>query len=516
MSDDFFYVDLPTYLRDLRGVPGVTLDGNQYKIHRTHVPLLSTALPVPRVTLDRLAWDTECAAKGFAMRPHQHDTRDFVRSRRGTLLADGLRTGKTLGVIAAHDPSTGPLVVVCPKIVRRVWQTWSGRVFPSAKIVCLSGITYRREDFEDADVIIMHYDVAYPWMSVGLRREIGTLALDEAHLLASRTSKRTQAANMLAGGAHRIVAMTGTPLWNKPAGLWPILNIVSKQGFGAFYDFAVRYCDGQQGTYGFEAKGYSNEFEFQKRLSEIMLRRTWSDISSSLPTVTRNVEIVDITRSESRKIDVAFENVRKADSPRLLISELAHYRKLLGEIKTDKAIEQAKRVLVEGLPVVVWTWHKSVAAAISVGLKTKFVITGETPEDLREALLDKWYKSNDALVITLGVGQAGIDLSHAQHCVFAEVDFTPAVVAQAEMRTFSPVRPMDVTYCVADHDVDKQLVEALASKCEMAYRLGTPTAEAALDVISAAFSDGMDRKPDMTRLLETALSDDTWTWEDDT
>lgn len=497
------------FRQHLVGVPGVMFDNPGYRFHRSVLPLLDNKIVAPTVKLDRQAWDAHCAALGFTMRPHQHDPRDFIRSRHGSLVADGLRTGKTVSVCSAHNPAEGPLVVICPLLVRRVWERWGRTIFPNAKIASLTGRTYEYEEYKDHDIIIMHYDIAYSWMSVGIRRRIGTLAIDEAHLLSNPKSHRTQAANMLAGNSERVVAITGTPLWNKPAGLYSILNIVTGGGFGDFRSYATRYCDGRDGTYGFEAKGSSNEEEFKQRLTEIMIRRTWDDISDSVPEISRETEVVDISRAQGRKIDIAYERVRTAGSLKLVISELAHYRNLLGEIKLDASVKHAQRILIENEPVVVWTWHRELAAKIAEKLKTDFVITGEVPDEKREEILNAWEKSTKALVITLGVGQAGIDLSHAKFCVFAEIDFTPAVIAQAEMRTFAPTRPMNVTYVVADHPVDKQLIEALALKCEHAYKMGTPAAESAVDVITDVFGGGGSSIADMDRLLETVLSDDT-------
>jgi hypothetical protein len=87
------------------------------------------------------------------------------------------------------------------------------------------------------------------------------------------------------------------------------------------------------------------------------------------------------------------------------------------------------------------------------------------------------------LVATMAVAGEGIDLSTASQCVFAELDDTPAVVAQAEMRTYSPARPMQSYFVVADHFVEKRIVDLLDSKTAQSTEAGLPGARDLVDAL---------------------------------
>lgn len=116
-----------------------------------------------------------------------------------------------------------------------------------------------------------------------------------------------------------------------------------------------------------------------------------------------------------------------------------------------------------------------------------FLVTGNASATLRNRVLHDWRHSpRGVLVITIAVGQVGIDLSHARHAIFAEEDWTPATMAQAEMRTFSAERPMSVSYLVADHWLDRKIVRALIEKCRNAGKLGLPAADSAIHLIEEA------------------------------
>lgn len=490
--------------------PQVQVFGKIVAVHRTHLPIVQSIFPqaVPiftaRDALSNEAIDAQISP--LSLRPYQHRARVWASSRRGSMLAMGLRTGKTVTSICTHDPADGPLFVVAPLATRSVWVKWFKQRWPDVEPLILTGRKYDRDVFNDRPIVFANYDILPTWESFGCIK-IGTLIFDEAHVLSNRSSFRTRAAMVVATRATRVIALTGTPLWNKPAGLYPILACLNPGGWGKFYDYAKRFCDGMPGAHGFTADGMSNVEEFKARLSEVMLKISWSDILDSMPDIQRRVETVELNTDEAFQVEIAAEAIKREGAKRIPIGELARYRQLTGELKLHKVVELTKQVIESGKRVVVWTWHKDIAKKILKPFKPNaFLVTGEDSQTKREKTLDAWRTADAAvLVITLAVGQAGIDLSQADTCIFAELDFTPAVVAQAEMRTFSPSRGMSVTYVVIDHRVDRSLVAALQKKCDVASIIGTPAADAAIDVIGESFS--VEDKGDLARLASAVLSD---------
>ena len=507
---DWFLVSRWIFDSFLVGVPGVQFEPSGIFVHRSHLPLLGLSwdvgvVPVPEL---RARLDQETLPRGYQLRSYQHDALDFIAPRRGVLLADSMRLGKSAVAVHAHDPSTGPLVVVAPKATRDVWIQWIQSRFPDWADygVVLSGRAYVPEKLQSARYILMHYDIAPAWQSLG-RREIGLLVLDEAHLLSNPKSRRSQAMILLSSRARKVLALTGTPLWNKPSGVHAILTLLNPGAWGKFYDYAERWCAGRPGTHGYIADGVSRVDEFRSRLREVMLRREWKDVQAELPALTRTVEVADIPAQAALEIEKLVESIRDAAARRVHAGEVARYRRLVGGLKVPVAVACARAVLDGGEPVVIWTWHRDVARQIATTVQAygdfarpAYLVTGETPDPSRELAAWRADPTPSALVITLAVGQAGIDLAHARHAVFAEIDYTPAVVAQGEMRTFHPSRPMAVTYIVVDHPVDRMLIKTLIEKCALARELGTPAAESALDTIGAAFGIDTRDPGDLARL----------------
>jgi SNF2 family DNA or RNA helicase len=539
------------WLPEIAASPQVQLDARLGAIvHRSHLPLLAKTHPEVAIFLsdlgslarlesdrssDRAAFDAETDANGWKLRGYQHDGREFIRARRGTLLADSMRVGKTAQIIASHDEDLGPLFVVAPLATREVWLSWFKRRWPNVRPVVLAGRRIERANpakpvksrrdrgfdlldgahfdaqrLADAKLIFCNYDILGAWKELNGRR-IGTFVLDEIHLVSQRHSRRAQAAVFAANLAERVIGATGTPIWNKPSGLFTTLSCLCPAAFGAFFDYASRFCDARPGSHGYVYDGASNEDEFRLRMSEIMLRRTWQDVSGELPAIDRSVEVVDVTEDQQFQIEKEAERVRDHAGRTTAIGALARFRRLLAKLKVGVAVDVSRRILQSGEKVIVWTWHRDIALKIEDDLAKSdfpgFVVSGSTPMNLREDILNRWRAHPGAapLVITLSVGQVGIDLSAARYEVFAELDFTPSVVAQAEMRPFSPLRPSFATYVIIDHDVDRRILAALQDKCDTAFRMGVPAAESTIGVLASAFARLVDGPDDFDALAKAIM-----------
>jgi len=498
--------------------PGVQFlkDGRTPLIHLTHLPLLAIEFPNLYVddTLKGTSWawenfvEEQSHKAGFCdwFDPYswQISGSGFLHARRGALLADVMRSGKTPTVIAAHDPASGPLVVVGPLSARASWLKWMRTRWPDIEPVLLSGRRYEREEIEAAKLVFCNYDILSSWQSIGLRQDIGTLCFDEAHLLASNhKSYRTEAALIMSPRAHRVVAATGSPLWNDPAGLWAILAVLNPGAWGKYWDFAIRYAGAHKGPHGFQLGPPTNVEELKLRLSEVMLRRTWYDILGHDPDITQTIVEVPVSENVEREIDMICLDIRQEGRLRTPVGEIARLRRVVAQQKIGSAVGAASKITPKA-PVVVWTWHKMTAESIATQLKG-FLITGEDTQNEREKVLDAWRKSKGALVATMGCAQAGVDLSHAEHAVFAELDWTPAVLGQAMMRTFHPDRPMHVTYIAINHRVEHALIETLRRKLHVAETLGLPASDTKIDILRPSFDLG---RGDLDRLKKAILREE--------
>ena len=125
----------------------------------------------------------------------------------------------------------------------------------------------------------------------------------------------------------------------------------------------------------------------------------------------------------------------------------------------------------------------------------------------RERRIAAWKASEEpvALIANMAVAQVGLDFSKAPVAIFVEIDWTPAIIGQAEMRTYDPTRPMDVIFIVANHLVDQRIVRVLVVKLGAADSIGVGAAVEAIDALRDAVM-GPVREGDLDRLLEDFLA----------
>lgn len=399
-----------------------------------------------------------------------------VSSRRSLYITDGyVVTHNTLTALAAHDPNRGPLLVVAPLSTRNVWLEWMRRLWPEITPVALTGRTMDAAALQHAQIVFCHYDILAHHRLGSFQPS--TLIVDEAHVLSNANADRTKAIFFYTGVAWRTILLTGTPLWNTSKGLWSLLAAVNPGAWGTIHTFAQRYCMPQLTEYGWKYTGVSNADEWALRRDEVLIARRWEDVRADLPPTQWSTEVVDLGPKDHLKIDqIAFEMRRNERAP--LVEALNYYRQATGMFKVPLAIDYAQRVIAEQRDLVVWVWHRRVGDAIAAALKAKQVPTmlvhGELSEGARVRTIDAWKTSPDpaVLVISIDVGQVGIDLSRAHHALFVELSWNPVELSQASMRTFSPDRPMEITWLMLDHEIDRALVEAVIKKVSRGDSLG--------------------------------------------
>ena len=475
-----------------------------FHVHRCALPAIGAVVEDgPAVRMPRMS--------RIELRPHQVEGVKYIRSRRGTLLADEMRVGKTPQVIAAHDPESGCLFIIAPLAARIVWHEWAARRFgPCVEALrgaeCLTcarvgafelgldepgppsflALTGREpvSDVFDARprVIFCHFQIAAAWSLLFDEIDLGTLAIDEAHKggLQSRKNLATRAVRIYNTRASRVIAITGTPLYNRPDGMWPVLDIVAPQAWGNFWDFARRYCDAKPGPYGWSSKGVSHVEELQLRMAEVMLRRTWLEIRGSLPAFERNQELVALPADlVDAVIEQACRIQMEGRGAKTQVGQLARLRRMFAKSKVTAAVAWTEAVIAEGRSAVLWTWHREVADDLVVrltesGIRAYGPISGDVPARERDELLEMAASCPTPRVLIATMDSLGfaVNLSWASHACFVELDWIPSNVAQAEMRIFDGANAVSITFLVADVDTDRKLADALLAKLGTAHALG--------------------------------------------
>lgn len=142
--------------------------------------------------------------------------------------------------------------------------------------------------------------------------------------------------------------------------------------------------------------------------------------------------------------------------------------------KIDAIAEITENIVEQKGCAVVFTHHVDVAQKISEklsenGLKTA-VFSGETSIDDRNKIVENFQSGKiDVFVSTISAGGVGITLTRADTVIFAELEWSPALVAQAEDRChrIGQENPVQSIYCVYENSIDAMLAQTIVEKTEI-------------------------------------------------
>lgn len=154
----------------------------------------------------------------------------------GAVLADDMGLGKTVQAIAMlvsereERDDHGPTLVVCPMSITRQWVKEIGRFAPGLRVHLHHGSGRLAGDELAAaaaasDVVVTSYDIVARDVDALSAIAWDRLLLDEAQDVKNPATKRARALRRLR--ARRVLAMTGTPIENRLAELWAIMDVVN-------------------------------------------------------------------------------------------------------------------------------------------------------------------------------------------------------------------------------------------------------------------------------------------------
>ena len=431
---------------------------------------------------------------GTSYKPFQSAAIGLAKDWPSVLLGDEPGLGKTVEAIGILNQipkaEAGPVLVVCQATLKLSWEREIGKWSTHNPTI---GIATGR-DVPQADVVIVNYDLLPRIVGRLVTRGFRSLIVDEAHMAKNLTwSKRRgwdgsiRALNILrlSRAIGRRLFLTGTPLTSRPRELWPLLAMLDPERWGkdSFDRFSRRYCNAHFTRFGWDTAGSSNLPELQELLrSTVMIRRAKKVVLPELPSKTRTTVYLESPQLEHEQpffnsmaaciteIDFADgDEIRPGRS--VLFEEIASVRHVTAKIKAARVAEFARGLLKGGTEkIIVFAHHKDVVTILKDSLATwnPVTVTGSTSASEAQRAVDG-FQNNTQCRVFIGNMQAagtGLTLTAASAVVFAELDWVPATMSQAEDRAhrIGQLDNVMVYHVVLHGSLDARLSEVLISK----------------------------------------------------
>jgi SWI/SNF-related matrix-associated actin-dependent regulator 1 of chromatin subfamily A len=426
---------------------------------------------------------------------------DTLSAGRGCLIADEMGLGKTIQAIGTINalPDVRKVVIICPNTLKLNWRNelrkWLTR---RLKISVQNAGEEWVGDY--ADVVVINYDIVskFPQLQA---TQWDLRILDESHFVKNSKAQRTK--STLSIPAKRKLALTGTPILNRPIELHTTLKDLDPATWGNVFGFAKRYCDAKQNGYGWDFSGASNVEELQDRLrSTIMVRRLKKDVLTELPAKRRQVIELPVNgasrlvAAEEREwavkeaaLDVLrarAELAKASDNPDdyraavealregqgAAFAEMAKLRHDIGMAKLPKVVEFCKDAEESG-KLVIFAHHLDVVAGLVAEFPGAAVVTGETAADKRQGEVERFQNDPACRVFVGNLAAAeGLTLTASAHVVFAEGQWVPGKLAQMEDRThrIGQTNSVLVSYLVLEGSLDARMMQACVDKLDVIDR----------------------------------------------
>lgn len=376
----------------------------------------------------------------------------YAKDRANCLIGDAPGLGKTIQAIAlANLRGCKRVLVVCPANVRPQWQRQI-RIWSTIPKVVVYPI-FKSSDgvHPTANYVITSFEVARDGLWDTLRSyNWDLLVIDEGHYLKTPDAARTRAlfgaskqskcryagTRGISERTEQIVALTGTPLPNRPRECFTLANALDASSIDwmNFNSFKDRFNPGGRDM------DSGATWEYTARLPELnarlrcnfMVRRLKEDVLKDLPA--KRYEIVPVEMTGQIAMALHAEKMLDFDEEEMLRRSggkidgaISTVRRQMGEAMAPAVLEHLLTLLDGGVDkLVVFAHHHSVLAVLQGGLAKHGVlrVDGNTSAKGKNQAVEK-FKFDPRLKVFLGQMQSiatGTDglQDVATHCVLAE------------------------------------------------------------------------------------------------
>lgn len=413
--------------------------------------------------------------------PYQKADLDYMLSRldrEGVLDADEPGLGKTPTAIAfSNELDAQKVLIVCPAQIRlqwlERWREWTTgpttNLFP---VMQRKGGAANLEELGGNGVLAISYELASaPDLHHALMaQQFDLLILDEAHYLKTASSARTKAifggkmerkirgekrtfsTAGLASRSRHVLALTGTPLPNRPLEAYTLahnfdpasIDHASEYAFGQRFNprevREVQVYDADLGYY--VTKRYSDESsgrhaELQARMrANFMCRHLKRDVLTQLKLPRYDLVRADETapvkaalRAE-RLLDIDPDTLTGAHAD--VLGHIAEARRMMGVALAPQAVAYAGMLLESGVEkLAIFYWHIEVGDILAAELQTYGVcrVDGRTTPVIKDAQkhrfrTDPRFRIIIGNVLSLGTGTDGLQ-DVCSYAFIAEPDWVP-------------------------------------------------------------------------------------------
>lgn len=458
------------------------------------------------------AFQTEGLVQGD-LRPYQHAGVKWLRFMTslglGGCLADDMGLGKTIQVLALlvarrREGFPGPNLLIVPASLMANWRMEIARFAPDIRTEILHPSEHRFEDVRQVveqggnhlarlDLIITTYTMVAR-MEALHRQDWQLVILDEAQAIKNPGTRQTRSAKKLRAVAR--LALTGTPVENRPGDLWSVFDFLNPGLLGSAREFSRYIKDLPSGPGAFAP--------LRSLVRPYIMRRLKTDktIITDLPDKTEVRTYCGLVREQAALYQRVVEDLGRKLNERdgierrgLILAAIMRFKQICnhpahgtgdhdyGPDRSGKFLrlrELCMEIADRQDKVLIFSQFQEIMNPIERFLSGIFgrsgaILHGGTPVKHRRELVEHFQREDGPpfFVLSLKAGGTGLNLTAASHVIHFDRWWNPAVENQATDRAFriGQKRNVLVHKFVCRGTIEEKIDELIADKIGLARDL---------------------------------------------
>lgn len=398
------------------------------------------------------------------------------------LLADEMGLGKSIqALVWAHLRKRWPLIVVCPASLKWNWEREVRKHLNRPSEILRGRIPSRRRRWNRLTPIqIINYDILEGWVPSLKAIEPATIIVDECQRIKDSNALRSRMTIELCKDVPHVIALSGTPITNRPAEFFTVLRLLRPDLFRSWLDFGMRYCGATLTMRGWDFSGATNLAELHALLTRhVMVRRRKEDVLPQLPSKRRILVPLGIDNpNEYRRAEDDFIGWLRSQSPARAAKarhaqrmvQFGYLKRLAQRLKLPNALDWVDTFLESGRKLVAFCQQTDTIRQLQQRFPPPLstMVDGSVAGRRRMQAVDRFQKiPNCRLFIgqTAAAGE-GITLTASSDVAFIELGVTPGECVQAEDRIhrIGQTQQSTIYYLVARRTIEERLCAVIQRK----------------------------------------------------
>lgn len=435
--------------------------------------------------------------------PFQKTGVAYAMEKKRLIIGDQPGLGKTSQAIATIvGLNAFPCLVICPSSLKINWQREFDIVAGIESKILSDGVKNNFAQYHLAglaDVFIVNYESLKKFFvekidkgprgkwslkNVHFKSNIGifkSVIIDESHRVKSFAAQQTKFTKGICIGKEVILALTGTPVINKPSDLVAQLGIIDQiETIATSYSkFLERYCSGPRGA--------SNLRELNYKLNaNCFYARKKSDVLVDLPAKMRQIVSCEIDNKHRAEYEVASndlatylaqfkdytpEQIDKAMRGEIMV-RIGKLKNISARGKLKDVFEYIDDVIESGEKIVVFGHLHEVIDALHNRYPHAVTITGRDNINGRQDSVDRFQNNPDVKLALCSIQAAGVGLTltASSRVAFVELGWHSAIHDQCEDRChrIGQLDSVQCTYFLGKDTIDEHIYKIIEDKRSIA------------------------------------------------